>query len=698
MMEQDTSHLDDLGSKLEAEKEEAVSWRTPYEQRWLDAEKQIREGYTKLSETKDIRTKQPHQIADNITKQKVRTISARIGDMLFPTNDSNFSIENSPIPALSPIAQTPGAEQDAAAKQQLAEQSAEQMEQTVKDYLDECNFAAQGRLAIDDGCGPGTGVIKGPFPKKVKHKATNTVQTPAGPVSSIVYEEKIAPHGSHVELRNFFPYPARNMRECPKVFELHLYTKQQAAKLADEPGFNKEQVNALLQSEPELGALVSRPCVDAAVMKDRYSIWEYHGPIPKGCLSYFGVEVSDDDKLTVVNGEVWFCQGVVLKAVLSDVERPPYYTWSYEKDPNSIFGYGVPHTIEHDQHAANIAWSAMLLNATQSAFPITSIAKGAYTVEAGDEKWPPRRPVIVNAPDMDLGKVIQFTVVPSTLDTTSVIYERAKQNADEHSMLPVMAQGEPSNAVPTASGMAMLLNASNVVQRYAAKQWDDEITVPFVGAVVDWELLHGQNPANKGVFDVIPKAASHLLVKDVQLQQSMQLLMLADNPNNAIYFKREDLIRNVVSHLDMPSDQILNSPEEVKALQQQQAQQPNPEAIKAEVEKYKADKQFEAAMAKAQSDKEIAQMKANADVLVARMGMQAATIQAASDERMTAEEQATRANIAALDTEAKNYQATLTDQRERQKDATKTTLEATKIVNEQASLNAELQHEDPFRH
>ena len=693
----DTTALDDIGLKLEKWKDEAVAWKSNYETRIAEARRQYQDGTTRLnqdSKSGNNRTVEPEykRAVDNITKTKVRKGSARIGDMIFPTNDNNYSIEPSPVPTPSPLApMQEGIDPNTAgpAISDAADESAEEMETQIKDYLDELNYAAVGRMVIDDGCLVGTGVLHGPFPKKIIETASKV--DPVTGFTEFVTQEKIVPWAEHVPLDDFFPQPAKTMDECGHVFRLYMMTKQQVFDLIGE-GFDNDQVRKLLAMEPDAGSLAMRPAQGAGVratLAGRYPVWKYTGTVPVDCLAYFGIDVGTDE-LTFREGTVWFSQGITLKAAMSDIKGLPYYVWNYEKDPESLFGWGIPHACMNDQYDANLMWAAAKLNGFQSAFPQVGILKSAYKTESGTAEYPSMKPFLLEGEDIN--RVIQFSTIPSTIADVMMLYNQAKSNADEHTMMPMIDGGVSDNVNLQAGAavMAMTQAGNNIIQRYSAKSWDDQITVKFIKQMIDFELLYGQNPKCKGTFDVIPKASSHLLVKDMKVQQLMQLLAMADSPANSTLFKRREIIEDIVHAMDSPAKKYLNTKDEEAALQQQAAEQPNPEMMKLEV-------QERIETMKAQNDLEIAKLKAQSDQLVAQMSLEAASIKAASDEVMTAAEQDSRKRIAELTLQSKAFNESMKDQREREKDAAKLALEAEKLASKEAGDMLEVEVEDTPR-
>lgn len=623
--------LDEQGAALETMKDEAIKWRLDFEQEWMvDYEQYNAAGRHSTAPTKREGAepeKEPayRQTSDNITRPKVIITASRLGDMLFPTSESNWALDPSPrpdipeelIPPPQPAVDEQGVEQPPPErtpeelleiKREIARKRCTGMFDTIKDQHAECNYSESGRAAIFDGCLYGTGVLRGPV---LKNKRRHTFKG-GGYNAEMVQAAK--PTIEHVDLWSFFPQPSRCMEECEHAFRLHVLPPRGLRALAKQPGFDTAQIARLLAETPTHGALATaaleRGCVrpDAQlVLSNRYSVWEYRGPMPKAAFASFvaglvaqGMIDSGDaagilkelekDLLNEIDCEVWFSQGVVIKMALSTLAPGElgYYVFNYEKNPHSIFGHGVAYLCRDDQLATNQLWHAMMLNSMMSAGPQIGVRKGSLVEQPGggrNNTLSADRPRTwaLNDEVQDINKALSVFVIPNVTKDIMGMYERAKANADEHTMTPLIAQGEPTSAVPTSSGMAMLMNAANVVMRRLAKAWDDEITIPVITAFYEWNMDYNPDDTIKGDYCVIPKGASHLLIKDVQAQHlQFATQLFSTNPMLAPYMKAGVFARKNIEMLDISAAEMLYTDEQVAQNAAAQGEQPDPETIKAQ--------------------------------------------------------------------------------------------------------------------
>lgn len=490
-------------------------------------------------------------------------------------------------------------------EQKASEQRCHRMRTRIDDQLQESNYAAHGRDAIADAVLYGTGVIKGPFAKRRRARVYEGGRWVAK------YIETPAPAACYVDLFNFYPMPCRRIKEAPGAFELHLSTKEMVRKLQYQPGFDRRQIARVLSDENKsIGSLVqsvlfrvgmsSRSGTTASMLENRYAVWEYHGPLPKqgivdfvaGLLEQDNLDDDtasailsevEDDPMMEMNCECWIVNGIVIKLALEPVAsiENVYHVYNYEDRPDTLFGKGVPRVMRDDQLATTQLWQAMMLNAMMSAGLQIGVKKGALqpmSPQGGQHDMTCTKPRVWAFTDEvdDIRKAFQAFEVPSVIDKLMPLYERSKKNSEEHITLPSIVQGDPTNSQQTSSGLAMLMNAGNIVTRRLAKAWDDDITVPLIGGFFDWNMDHGPDDV-KGDYMVIPRGSSHLLVKDVQSQRFLfALTTYANIPQLESQMKWDEWGRQGLTIMDLDGTRLLYNEAEKKANERAAAANPPP--------------------------------------------------------------------------------------------------------------------------
>lgn len=643
--------LDRIGTTLEFRKNEAITYRSDFEQEWLADNEQYHEGTVPMLDAKAtraaaaVRAEEPEyrKSRDNITRPAVLMVTSRTSDMLFPTSDRNWDISASPdaqIPrallaeALAEFSnenggQPPTQDQIESAEQKFAERRVEAMRKRIDDQLQQSNYSAHGRDAIADAIMYGTGVIKGPVASSRRARVYNEQSQRW----ERQWKESPDPAAQYTDLFNFYPMPCRRIGEADGAFELHLWSNEKVRALADQPGFDKYQVRRLLKEQPEYGALTGSPLYRAVaassrggaisqLLDARYSVWEYHGSLPKeGVVEFVSglalmgsldpeeaaaiVQEVEDDPLTNVQCECWMSGGIVLKLTLEPLRegQQVYQVYNYEERPETLFGRSVPSVIREDQVAATQLWQAMMLNSIMSAGLQIGVKKGSLMPAGGDNSAPdlsftkPR--VWCFGDDVeDIEKAMTVFQTPNVLNELMPLYERAKKNAEEHIVLPAIVQGDATQSVQTSSGLAMLMNAGNVVSRRLAKGWDDNVTSHLLTGFYEFNMEYGPEHI-KGDFSIIPRGSSHLLVKDVQSQRFLFAMQLyAGTPELEKRMKWPEWGRQGLVIMDMDANQMLFSESEMEA-KKKEAQDnpapPDPQVIRAQAAQAEAENRRQAA-------------------------------------------------------------------------------------------------------
>ncbi len=617
--------LQAIANSLEKEADDRVSKRNPVEKRWLEDLTQFHGKYDEGTATNLKRAKKS-KLFINKTRPKTNVMESRLSDMLFPTDDRNWGIGPTPVPELTVEAETI-AQEAAKAKvaavaapedQQLqteaqgadeilvaftatmeeAKKRARSMEEEIDDHLRECKYSAQARDVILDACKLGTGIMKGPVTDG-KHRSRWQQMKEAGSnVFGLTYEEDPRPAFWRVDPWNFFPdSDATSMEDNESVFERHLLNKKQLRKLVRGPGFNKAAARRILQLKPRgtipsyLPDLRSITGAYNEVLRDRYHVWEYHGPLTAEQIQDLSIamgeqqkmeDVEELDPLEEVQAVVWFCQGEVLKFGLHHLDSGDsiYSCFNLEKDEASIFGFGIPYIMRDPQSALTGAWRILMDNMGLSSGPQVVINEDV--VEPQDGEWVLKGGKIwirKKAAPPDKAPFETYDI-PSNMDELLKVIEVANQNIDDETALPMMAQGEQGSQVTkTAHGMSILMNSINVVFRRIIKNWDDDMTVPNLQRMYDWLMQFSKKEHIKGDYQVDARGTSVLLVREMQSANLLTFLQLfSGHPILGKYLKEEGLpaMRALAKTMMVPADEVIKSDPEIAEDEAKAADEPPP--------------------------------------------------------------------------------------------------------------------------
>lgn len=601
-------NLQAFGARLDKLFRDQVSEKSAIEERWLMDLRQHSGEYD--AETLErIKAAGGSEAFVNLTRAKCNSTEARLSDIILPTDDRNWSIEPTPVPQLreplrdrsivrdaagAPMKDASGQMRSvASAVQELtksAKAASDAMQQVMDDQLSECQYNAVQRNVLHNAVVYGTGILKGPVlrnrPKtSFKRKAVVDGATGMSVERWVIdIQEDLAPGAESVSPWDFFPdMRATRKEEIEFVFERHRFNKQRLRDLAKLPGFMPEQIQLLLETEPpaSLSGLIDQ--ADSESLRGmrkqgRYEVLEYSGPIEKDELVAAGVEVDTADQLTGYQGVVWFCNGIVIKAVLSmlDTAELMYDVMPLERDDTCIFGFGVPYIMRHSQRTGNAAWRMIIDNARLTVGGQVITKLGKIRPVNNDKRLSPLKAWEVTDPNAKIDDVFRVVPIEANFAGMFQILETVRQFNDEETGLPMIAQGQQSPAITkTAQGMSILMNSANTVLRRIVKEFDDTVTSPFIRRLYHWNMQYGRDDAIKGDYCVIALGSSSLLVREQQTQGLMQLAQLAaTNPEFARRTKWGDLYRTITRAMSINADGLTKTEDEVNLEAQQAAQQP----------------------------------------------------------------------------------------------------------------------------
>jgi hypothetical protein len=477
----------------------------------------------------------------NITRPYVDAASARVADMLLPTDDRAWEIKPTPEPRLSrmQLSQLASAmgmsdpvalQAHIAAQAAQAKQAAERMQTAIEDPLVESNWHGEVRQVIEDAARLGSGVLKGPFP--VTRTARMTRKDPATGMTEFIKVDEIKPGSKRIDCWNFFPDPAcgENIHNGSCTWEREYIGRRQIKEMLADGSYDTAELLGVLREGPartrEGTESVYRPG------EDEFEMWIFYGHCARDHLQRLGVEMEEADEDRVPTMAVMINDRLV-KVVLSPQEdgQFPYDVLAWQRRPGMPWGLGISRQIRTVQRMLNGAARAMMDNAGLSASPQVVIGNGitpqngSWTLSPG-KAWRAEP----NADARDVRAAFNAFVVPSVQGPLMNIITFALKMAEDTTGMPAMLQGIRGDAPNTLGGMQMQNNNATSVLRRLAKRFDDYMTRPHIQRYFDWMMAYSDDESIKGDFQIEVRASSALVERDAQQQFLMTLLNVAANP------------------------------------------------------------------------------------------------------------------------------------------------------------------------
>lgn len=555
--------LENLAISIRSKFTERAARRTLKENQWLRSAKLY---YGKLADGNTINrgetpwdgrvTKNRPDV--NIVRSKCSIAIAQTVSMQFGTSNKNWDIwpdvdDNDPANAAACAA----------------------MSDAIESQLEKTKYSTKCRQAMWDRVVLGTGVLKGPLSTGQlvrSYKQINGTETwvPDLTVDNSPKLERINP---------WFFYPDESVEhsECLQdCIEVHPMTALELKKLMKHDGFRSDAILAVLESKPE--EYVSENWKDFATLSDnnanlyrnRYVVLEYHGPITKNQLEHMEIETTYDSINDEYYGEVWACQGQIIRIELSTIEAAytiPYYMCDWESDPASVFGFGVPLMMEDAQRVVNESWHMILDNSSLSSGPQVAMQKGL--IEPANGKWEltPGQMWYLTDPMAQVSQAIQFFNVPNVTENIVPIMQMAQGFAEEESGIPLITAGLTSPEVgDTATGQLMVRTASTTLLDFMSEDWDDSITAPIIEAWYAWNMQYNRDPEVKGAFSVDVRTSTEYKNKQLHIRDLEKLSVeMAQNPEMAKRIDAGQLSKLRLELMELPSKTIIKSDEQVAA-------------------------------------------------------------------------------------------------------------------------------------
>lgn len=604
----------------------------------------------------------------NITRPYVDAASARVGDMLLPTDDTPWAIQATPIPsglvaeppaagpelgAAAPVPMPDGQSNDmtgqpsgpgeappeappappAAApspvqkwmakiesEQARAKQSAEGATKQIEDWLVQCQWHAEVRKLIEDCARLGVGVLKGPTPHRVRSRATRSGEFGL----ELVTEDAIAPESRCISPWRLFPDPAcgESIHDGSYVWEQDSITAKALRALKGLPGYLDGQIDAVLEEGPggkhhEAGYKHAKV---RAADSDMFEIWYFYGTAEREDLEAAGVDVPEAGDVSVPC-LVTMVNDVVIKAALNPLDSGdfPYDVMPWQRKPDLPWGTGVAMQINTPQRMLTAATRNLMDNAGLSAGPQIVMRRDAVTPADGKWELTPRKfwwvqdGADVNA----VNQAFMIVNIPTLQQELNNIIQFAMKMAEDVTGLPMLMQGQANAKVPdTVGGMQLLNNNASTVLRRIARMFDDKVTEPHIRRYYEWLMMYAEDDSIKGDFLIDARGSTALIDRDLQNQSILQMGSLVNNPAFGIDPEKWFAEALKAQRLD-PKRFTLD--EEKKAAMSQKPP-PAPPAI--EVAKIRAEADAQKTMAQLQAEAQRVQAEAQSDMQLAQLRSQ----------------------------------------------------------------------------
>jgi hypothetical protein len=436
--------------------------------------------------------------------------------------------------------------------------AAKKMQKKIHDQLEESGASKSLRSSAFEMALFGTGVMKGPFAEDKEYANWND----DGEYDPLF---KTIPKVSHVSVWNFYPDPdANNMDEAQYVIERHKMSRSQLRNLKKRPYFRSKVIDEVITFgenytkkywEDDLSDYAPEHGVD------RFEVLEYWGMVDVEMLLEQDIEIPkelrDFDEL---QANVWVCNNKVIRMVLNPFKpaKIPYVAAPYELNPYSFFGIGIAENLDDTQ---------TLMNGFMRMAVDNAVLSGNLLIEVDETNLVPGQDLSVypgkvfrrqgGAP----GQAIFGTKYPNVSSENMMMFDKARQLADESSGFPSFAHGQTgvTGVGRTASGISMLMGAAAGSIKTVIKNVDDYLLRPLGEGLFRFNMQFDFDPEIKGDLEVKARGTESLMANEVRSQRLMQFLQIASNPALAPFAKFQYVIREIAKSMGLDPEKVTNN-------------------------------------------------------------------------------------------------------------------------------------------
>lgn len=591
---QSDSPADALGAQLRGEFDESARLRKPYEDEWVKSLRQYKGRYDPGIDIDPKRSK----IFLRLTKIKCDAIKSRLMDLLFPANGlRNWDMQPTPdakvFEATLQNAQAmlvesgkdPNTIDMEKLEQEVALAACEAMTTAIEDQLVALPGRMSYRQCLDHMAGQavryGTGVFKGPLVEERTRKAYKpNPQTGKWEMQDV--SDGLWPYYEWVPIWQIFPdMSAIDKSQLRYVWQEHLMTAKDLQGLLSQQYFNGDKIKAYIVAhkdgdaqprdyETEIRSL-SEDGSATLDLKGRFRVLERWGYLTGHELADAGVDIAEEQMGQVFSSNLWLLGDNVIKAVLNPLDGIdlPYYFFYYHKDESSFFGEGVPSAMRDCQHGVNASARLLIDNAAIASGPQIGINTRALAEGEDPTAVFPWKVWMFRSSE-DLQQAMHVWDLPMhTADLLNLL--QMFQNFTDEVTTPRYMHGDEkvSGAGSTMGGLSMLMGAASIPLKDMVKQFDDNVTSPFITAMYRWNMQWSENEALKGDYDVKAMGSTSLIAKEVRAQQYQTVFGVTADPRFVGRVKDDELLEAYFRDVDMPTH-LIRTPQEFQQYQQEQ--------------------------------------------------------------------------------------------------------------------------------
>jgi hypothetical protein len=471
-----------------------------------------------------------------------------------------------------------------------ARRKTDRMRRKMEDQLEEGGFWNQFERIIKDFC-----TYPAAFMRAVE-RMERRIRVAGG---NLEEKDEIILQWERVSPFNVFPSPHAQSIDDGSLLEKVRFSRAELDSLKNSPGYNEEKISEALGLYGRSGRLTDNISSDHSELHSQFSQnstiyagdttegiiegYEFWGNVPGRMLLEWGMESTLDDTAEYAIHAIIIDKIVIFAEINSNpLNSKFYYSASYDADIDSIWGESLPEKLRSPQKGINSTRRAMSNNLAISSGPQVMIDSSSIDPSCDPTKvFPWKVWAYDGSKARGSGQPVGFYQPSANLEQILPVLARFDNEADEYSGVPRYIQGSAegarSGAARTATGLSMLMNASQRTFKKAVINLDRGI---LEEVLKDLYYRNMQDPQVsddcKGDMRIVTRGVLGMSMKEqmqIRRQEFLQLVLSSQTLQKII---KEDglikLLREVIKTLDMPAGSLVPNDSTLERLHDEASQ------------------------------------------------------------------------------------------------------------------------------
>lgn len=329
-----------------------------------------------------------------------------------------------------------------------------------------------------------------------------------------------------------------------EVFERQRLSVNDLYNLIGLPGYNEEAIRSIINAYETRGFREWIQIFDyeRAYMEGRNNVLddsfinaiEFNGYMLGKYLKEYGVTgITDDLKPYFITA--WMVDKQIFKVMLnpSPRQRVPYYIASFDIQPGSLYGNGIPDMADDITDVLNATLRALVNNISIASGPQVSYNEELISPNQDDSLYPWKRWRFISDPSNPNAKPIEFFSPTDNSQALTAVFDKFSTLLDDVSTIPryLTGGGANSGAGRTASGLSMLINNANKTLQNVADNIDTNIFEPLLHELYDYIMLTDSTQMLRGDENIVVSGVRQAAKQEQDLTRQLEFLQLVNNPN-----------------------------------------------------------------------------------------------------------------------------------------------------------------------